>query len=286
MNPAAGPPGSQPPRPWYATELGARFASAIVLGIVALLAAYQGGWPFALFWLVAGGAILYEWTKVARVEPRMALRAAYGAGLGGLTAMLIVGAPIALAFGLFGLACIVGSAIARDSRNRLWGLGGFACAAVVTVVPPLVRAHPELGITGLLWMFAVVWTTDVAAYFVGRRVGGPKLWARVSPKKTWSGAVGGLIGGVAAGLLVALVAQGLGWVPVVSLPIVVLLSSLASVVSQAGDLAESALKRRFDVKDSSRLIPGHGGVMDRLDGFFTVAVMVGAVLLAVRIAAA
>jgi phosphatidate cytidylyltransferase len=285
MKPAASPSGSQPPRPWYATELGARFASAIVLGIVALLAAYQGGWPFALFWLVAGGAILYEWTKVARVEPRMPLRAAFGAALAGLTAMLIFGSPIALAFGLFGLGCIVGSALARDSRNRLWALGGFACAAVVTVVPPLVRAHPELGITGLLWMFAVVWTTDVTAYFVGRRVGGPKLWARVSPKKTWSGFAGGFVGGIGAGLLVALIAQRLGWVPVMSLPLVVILSGIASLVSQAGDLAESALKRRFDVKDSSRLIPGHGGVMDRLDGFFAVAVLVGAVLLAARIAA-
>ncbi|KAA2237057.1 phosphatidate cytidylyltransferase [Salinarimonas soli] len=284
--PAASPSGPQGPRPWYATELGARFASAIVLGIVALLAAYRGGGLFALFWLLAGGAILYEWTTVARVRPTLPLQVAFGLALAGMTLVLVTDAPAAIGFGLFGLGCIAGAVVARDTRNRIWALAGFACAAVVTVVPPLVREHPELGITGLLWMFAVVWTTDVTAYFVGRKLGGPKLWPRVSPKKTWSGFAGGFLGGVGAGLLVAFVAQRLGWVPVASLPVVVLLSGIASLVSQAGDLAESALKRRFEVKDSSRLIPGHGGVMDRLDGFFAVALLVGAVLLGARIAAA
>ncbi|HYF54893.1 MAG TPA: phosphatidate cytidylyltransferase [Salinarimonas sp.] len=278
--------GPKPPRPWYATELGARVASALVLGLVALLAAYQGGAPFALFWLAAGMAILFEWTDVARVEPKGRLRAVLGAVLAGLTLVVVLDAAPALGFLVAGLGALACVALARDSRDRLWALGGFACAAVITVVPPTVRGHPELGVTGLLWMFAVVWSTDIAAYFVGRRVGGPKLWPRVSPKKTWSGFAGGFVGGVLAGILVAVVAERAGWVPVASLPWVVALSAVASLVSQAGDLAESALKRRFDVKDSSHLIPGHGGVMDRLDGFFTVAVLVGLVLLGARIAAA
>lgn len=283
MTAASSPSGPQAPRPWYATELGARVASALVLGVVALLAAYQGGAPFALFWLIAGGAILYEWTGVAQVEPRAVLRAALGAALVGLTLVLILDGSALLGFTIFGAGSLAAAVLARDSRNRLWAIAGLFCAAVIVVVPPIVREHPELGVTGLLWMFAVVWTTDVTAYFVGRRVGGPKLWPRVSPKKTWSGFCGGFVGGVGAGLLVALLAQRLGWVPVVSLPVVIGLSALASLVSQAGDLAESALKRYFDVKDSSHLIPGHGGVMDRLDGFFTVALLVGAILLGVRL---
>jgi phosphatidate cytidylyltransferase len=286
MMSATSPSGPQGPRPWYATELGARVASALVLGIVALLAAYQGGAPFALFWLVAGGAILYEWTTVAGLEPRGRLRLAFGACLAGLTAVSILHGSLVLGLAVFGAGALAGAVLARDSHDRLWALAGLFCAAIVTIVPPVVREHPELGVTGLLWMFAVVWTTDVTAYFVGRRVGGPKLWPRVSPKKTWSGFCGGFVGGVGAGLLVGVVAQRLGWVPVVSLTWVLVLSALASLVSQAGDLAESALKRHFDVKDSGHLIPGHGGVMDRLDGFFAVAVMVGAVLLGARIAAA
>jgi len=283
MGRAEGPSGPSN-RSWLATELGARVASGLVLGIVTLLATYQGGVPFALFWLAAGLAILVEWTGVARVEPRTAQRLVQGFGLAGLTGSYLAGAPGAVGFAIFGAVAVVVAALARDPGAKIWAVAGFFCAAVVTLVPPVVRDHPELGVTGLLWMFAVVWTTDIAAYFVGRRFGGPKLWPRVSPKKTWSGFCGGFVGGVGAGLIVALVAARLGWVPVLSLPVVVVLSAAASLVSQAGDLAESALKRRFDVKDSSHLIPGHGGVMDRLDGFWAVALLVGAILLAVRIA--
>jgi phosphatidate cytidylyltransferase len=124
-------------------------------------------------------------------------------------------------------------------------------------------------------MFAVVWTTDIAAYFTGRRLGGPKLWPRVSPKKTWSGFIGGVVVGTLAGLLVTVLGQRFGWTAPGSLILVTLGSAVAAVASQLGDLGESAMKRRFDVKDSSHLIPGHGGVMDRLDGFWAVAVLVG-----------
>ena len=114
--------------------------------------------------------------------------------------------------------------------------------------------------------FATVWTTDIFAYFCGRAIGGPLLWPRISPKKTWSGAIGGLIGGVAAGVAVAY-ASGVG-----RLGIVGVMGLLLSVLAQAGDLFESAVKRRFGAKDASRLIPGHGGLMDRLDGFLVAAV--------------
>jgi phosphatidate cytidylyltransferase len=137
-------------------------------------------------------------------------------------------------------------------------------------------------------MFAVVWSTDIIAYFTGRALGGPKLMPRVSPKKTWSGALGGLAAGTAAGVALVLFARDNGWSTLAAapLPAVAVASALASILSQAGDLAESALKRRCGVKDSGRSIPGHGGVMDRLDGFFAVALLVGLALIVRRLSAA
>jgi phosphatidate cytidylyltransferase len=159
-----------------------------------------------------------------------------------------------------------------------WVAAGLAYATVIAIVPPLVREDPRLGIAAVLWMFAVVWFTDIAAYFTGRALGGPKLCPAVSPKKTWSGFLGGLAAAIVAGAAVAMIASRFGWQPPVSLPVVVLVSGVASVLSQIGDLGESALKRRFGAKDSGRFIPGHGGVMDRLDGFWAVAALMGVAL--------
>jgi phosphatidate cytidylyltransferase len=134
------------------------------------------------------------------------------------------------------------------------------------------RRDPVWGLTALCFLFAIVWATDILAFLVGRSVGGPLLWPRLSPNKTWSGAVGGLAGGVAAGTLVAY-ASG-----VPNALAAGVLALILSIVAQSGDLFESAVKRRFGVKDASNLIPGHGGVMDRLDGFLfaaTIAVVIG-----------
>jgi phosphatidate cytidylyltransferase len=153
-----------------------------------------------------------------------------------------------------------------------WMAAGLVYAGVLLLAPLGLRADASLGLTAILFLFAVVWTTDIAAYFAGRAIGGPKLWPAVSPKKTWSGAIGGTLGGIAAGVVVAK-AAGL-----VIAPMLVLVTFGLSVASQAGDLLESAIKRHFGAKDASQLIPGHGGLMDRLDGFLTAvaaAVMVG-----------
>jgi phosphatidate cytidylyltransferase len=138
-------------------------------------------------------------------------------------------------------------------------------AAAACFGPVLLRRDAELGFIALLFLFAVVWATDIAAYFTGRVLGGPFLWPRVSPKKTWSGALGGIAGAIAAGVAVAY-AGGIG-----NLVAIGALALLLSVLSQAGDLFESAVKRRFAAKEASGLIPGHGGVMDRLDGFMVAA---------------
>lgn len=266
-------------------ELVTRVASAIVLIPLALVAAYLGGWAFALFWLAAGIAMMVEWTNMTKVEPVRLVQAVFGIGLAVLTVLFMTGIGFNASV-LAGLAFLAaGTLIARGSTGRLWAATGFLYAVVIVVVPPIVREHPNLGLLGLLWMFAVVWTTDIAAYFTGRSLGGPKLWPAVSPKKTWSGFGGGLVAGTLAGFLVAWGAQALGLVHPFSLRNTIMLSAIASVASQLGDLGESALKRHCDVKDSSHLIPGHGGVMDRLDGFWAVALIMGLVLLIIQLAA-
>jgi phosphatidate cytidylyltransferase len=129
----------------------------------------------------------------------------------------------------------------------------------------LLRGSDWLGFIALVLLFAVVWTTDIFGYFAGRTFGGPKLMPSVSPKKTWSGAIAGVVGAMIVAVIVAAAFGGLSKVTFACLALVL------SVLSQAGDLFESSIKRRFGAKDASGLIPGHGGVMDRLDGFWAAA---------------
>jgi phosphatidate cytidylyltransferase len=162
----------------------------------------------------------------------------------------------------------------RGWHRAVWIVAGLVYAGVIFAGPVILRSDAVLGFVAIVFLFAIVWVTDVCAYFAGRAVGGPKLWAAVSPKKTWSGAIGGTLGALATALSV---------VQVAGLPVgvgVTLVALTLSVVSQLGDLLESAIKRHFGAKDASQLIPGHGGLMDRLDGFLTAvaaAVMVGLV---------
>jgi phosphatidate cytidylyltransferase len=284
---AANEGSSSPPvaKPGLSKELTNRIASAIVLIPLALATAYWGGWAFASFWLVAGMAMMVEWTNMTRIEPLRPVQVIYGMGLTALTGLFLTGAGFGISTATALAFLAAGILVTRGSSRRLWGGLGFAYAAIIVLVPPIVRDHPDLGLVGLIWMFAVVWATDIAAYFTGRALGGPKLWPLVSPKKTWSGFFGGLFAGALAGFLVAWGARRLGWVSPFGLSGVIGLSLIASVASQLGDLGESALKRHCDVKDSSHLIPGHGGVMDRLDGFWAVSLILGVVLLIIRLAA-
>ncbi|MXQ10964.1 phosphatidate cytidylyltransferase [Microvirga makkahensis] len=260
------------------SELKTRVLSAIVMIALALAAAYWGGWPFALFWLAAGIAIMVEWADMTGAEPRRIVQTVFGLGLVALTLLYLSGGSfvIGAVTGLVFLA--LGALITKGSREKLWAASGFAYAVVIVLVPPMVRDYPEIGILGLIWMFAVVWTTDIAAYFTGRTLGGPKLCPAISPKKTWSGFFGGLIAATLAGCLVVWLGGSFGVTHSFSLGSTIALSMVASVASQIGDLAESALKRHCDVKDSSHLIPGHGGVMDRLDGFWAVSLIIGIIL--------
>jgi phosphatidate cytidylyltransferase len=264
--------------PRTGSELATRIASAVVMGVAALGTAYLGGPIFALFWLAAGLGVLFEWLAMAGVEPRRLLLGTLGLALVALTALDLAGLGLAPSAAAVALAVLVGLVLGRRPQDKAWAVSGFLYAMVISLAPPVVRDQPAIGLTWLLWMFAVVWATDIAAYFTGRRLGGPKLWPRVSPKKTWSGFIGGLVAGTGAGIAVLAAAAQFG-PDVPSLSVIALVSAVSSAASQLGDLGESALKRRFDVKDSSHLIPGHGGVMDRVDGFWAVAALAGAWLL-------
>ena len=156
---------------------------------------------------------------------------------------------------------------ARISSYRPdWLIAGAVYAGAFLAAMILLRDGP-LGREAILWIFALVWATDSTAYFGGRAIGGPKLWPKVSPGKTWSGAIVGAVAGVAAGLVV-LAAFG---VPL--RPMHAVLGFIIVIAAQLGDLLESAIKRRFHVKDTSQLIPGHGGVMDRCDSLAAAAVV-------------
>lgn len=238
-----------------------RVAAALVLVPAALLAAYVGGWIYALFWTAAAAAVLYEWTTLVGGRDSWL---SFAAGLLGLIAALLLG----FSMGRFGVAVLLmclgglGAAIFAPGERRVWVFAGVLYAGALLLGTLVLRADPALGFVAMLLLFAVVWATDIAGYFVGRAIGGPKLAPRISPGKTWSGAIGGVVFAVAAAFGVALVAR----LPSVW-PILILAVAL-SVVAQGGDLMESAIKRRFNAKDAGTLIPGHGGVMDRLDGFW------------------
>jgi phosphatidate cytidylyltransferase len=255
------------------SDLRARIGAAIVLMIAALGAAWLGGYWFAGFWLIAAVLVDWEWQTLIG-GPRRALRALCGAvGLFFAARFAIDGfaalAVAALAVGAAGAGLAGGAGLAS---RLMTGAGVFYSGAMLASVC-LLRASWRDGLYSIIWLFAVVWGADVMAYFGGRLIGGPKLWPRVSPGKTWAGFVVGVLSGAIGGLVAARATN--------SVPALFGVGLVAAVVAQAGDLFESALKRRFGVKDSSHLIPGHGGLMDRLDGFIAAALF-AALLGAVR----
>lgn len=269
--PSSGDDGAR--RGFLRSETGVRLLSALVLVALALGTAWAGGYAVALFWLLAGVGAAREWADVTKLDRREPMWAASCMGLVALAGAVVMAAPEA-ALLCIALVVVALALTARRARDRQWGLAGFAVVALLAVVPVLVRESPTLGLTGLLWMFAVVWGTDIAAYFTGRALGGPKLAPSISPGKTWSGFLGGLAAGTLAGALVVAAGAALGWERPLGWVAIVVLSALASVVGQVGDLAESKLKRHFQVKDTGRIIPGHGGVLDRIDAFVAVCAFV------------
>jgi phosphatidate cytidylyltransferase len=247
------------------SELALRVCSALVLVPLALATAYLGHWPFAVFWGVAAMGVLWEWTSLVAGADRPFVLMTGVATLALALALVVSGLPLAAVI-VLAIGTLAAASLAPAER-RLWIAGGIPYAGALGLAPILLRSDDEDGFLSVVFLFAVVWTTDIAAYFIGRTAGGPKLVPQVSPNKTWSGAIGGTLAAVVVALVLAKAAALAGLFAIAMLAIVL------SVSAQAGDVFESFLKRKFGAKDSSHLIPGHGGLMDRLDGFVTASVV-------------
>jgi phosphatidate cytidylyltransferase len=250
------------------SNLALRVVSSLVLAPLAIAAAYFGGIAFIAFWTLAALAVLWEWDTLVCAYDRGAVLAT--------GAVTLVGSALLLSRDRYGIAVAIvalggfGVAALASRVRRVWCTGGLVYAAAILIAPVLLRSvtaqESGFGFAAILFLFVIVWLTDITAYFVGRSAGGPKLMPRVSPNKTWSGAIGGTAAGVVGGVIVARQFGVDGFV------CIAVVAFVLSIVSQAGDLVESAIKRRFNAKDASQLIPGHGGLMDRLDGFVAAAV--------------
>ena len=256
-------------------ELVSRIISALVLAALALFADYLGGALFSAFWVGAAVLVFYEWLGLVGVHGRNKVSifllgvatlsiSAYFAHdeLDNLNRIYV---PV--------IGALVGIIILsrRSLRQSLWSCAGLIYSSVLVVSLIALRGNSTEGFLAILWLFGVVWAADIGAFFVGRSLGGPKLWPSISPKKTWSGFIGGVFLGAVAGFLVATIGQELLSVVWFQGVEVFVFSLGGALISQAGDLFESALKRRFHQKDSGHLIPGHGGIMDRLDSFVAAA---------------
>ncbi len=247
--------------PRIGPDLWPRVAASVVMGLAALVVAWTGGIVFAAFWWIVSVVVLWEWERIVARE-RLLLRVAAGALVLAVAALMALhNRPLLAVLAL--AAAVAAVAFAGAPERRTWTGAGALYAGSLVVSLGLLEASPIYGLPAILWLFAIVWGADVAAYFAGRTLGGPRLWPSVSPGKTWSGAIAGALAGAALGLALSLllVPGPLRIGPVFAL------GFAAAVVSELGDLFESAVKRRFGVKDSSRIIPGHGGLMDRLDSF-------------------
>ncbi len=246
------------------SELTLRVLSAAVILPLAIAAIWFGGWAFAAMVLIIAGAMGWELSRLCQAAP-------------GLTIVVIIiflltsGLAItglfesAAAFGALGT--LLAALLSRFSRSEapiiLTAGTAYILVALLSIV--WLRFSVPDGLWLFFWMMAVVVATDVGAYFAGRAIGGPKLAPRISPAKTWSGLIGGaFLAAVAGTVLVAATGGG-------HFGRVAAIAGALAVVAQIGDLIESGVKRHVGVKDAGNLIPGHGGVLDRLDGFLTVA---------------
>jgi phosphatidate cytidylyltransferase len=244
------------------SDLATRAIAGVVMIGVALAALWAGGFAF---WLLASAAallMLAEWAGLMRTS-----RLWIGLSLAALASALLVAGPAGVGVAQQALALLVALAIGIAALTRRPRLGaGLLYAGFPTFGLLFLRSEPN-GLALTLWTLAVVWATDIGAYFSGRAIGGPKLAPALSPNKTWAGLGGGVFAAMIAGLAIA---AGFG------LPrALLLLGAPMAVLAQIGDLFESWLKRKAGVKDSGRLLPGHGGALDRLDGVVPVAALMG-----------
>lgn len=254
-------------------DLGIRTLSSAILIPAVLVDVWLGDAWFHLLVALLGVMMAHEWTNIVheRSSSQFALHAAAalcGAFLpsshGWETTVAVISVIWVLSLAL---------AMAQHRPLNLWVMSGVAYIGLPAMAFVILRGESQSGMLAIMWLFAVVWAADICAYFAGRVIGGPKLAPRISPKKTWAGLWGAVAGGAVTG---AGVAYGAGLADFILLG---LLGGVLAIVEQAGDLFESALKRHYGVKDSGRLIPGHGGVLDRVDGLVAASLVLAAIVI-------
>lgn len=255
--------------PRVTSSLRLRVLSALVLIPAALAVFYLGGWLLIALVVAVGAIMFHEWLTICERRAALPLFLVVVAALIAVGVLIgLKSVPGAALAGAIGVVCAGLVALALG-RSVVWGgLGAFYVLVPIFSVLWL-REVPAEGFDLSLWLLTIVWATDIGAYLVGSKVGGPRLAPRISPKKTWSGLGGGMIGAALASL-------GIGVLFDFAMATWLLLGvgAVLAVAGQMGDLMESALKRRFGVKDSGSIIPGHGGVLDRVDGLVVVAPLV------------
>lgn len=245
------------------SELTIRIISALLLGVFTIYLSYYSWESFLALMALTAVLLVWEWGKLTNNDTPLQLLIQGGTICVSLIAFLSDETPLFF-------ASIIGGSLLAVWSTHYWWRSKWALLGLFYVGMPIIsflylRSDDNYGFYAILFIFLVVWGTDTAAYFTGRHFGGAKLAPVVSPGKTRSGAIGGLFAGLIIGALVAMAID--------AQPIILgLIGLFLSAISQVGDLAESAIKRHFGVKDSGNLIPGHGGLFDRLDGVIFAAV--------------
>jgi phosphatidate cytidylyltransferase len=247
------------------SDLGIRTLSAVILVPVVLAIVWQGGLLFTGFAVALGILMAIEWVKIS-----------FGSNKAQLLVHQVAATSVIMGSTKFSLLALIILAALSIFLQRKDGLSFWKCIGVFYIGLPvlalsLLRDDTEFGLKAVIWCMVIVWSADVMAYFFGRIIGGPKMAPRLSPKKTWAGMLGAIVGAVLASGLLSKSSHIDFW-PLAGL------AAVFAIVEQGGDIFESAFKRHYGVKDSGRLIPGHGGVLDRIDGLIAVvfvAAMIG-----------
>jgi phosphatidate cytidylyltransferase len=254
-------------------EVAIRVASAVVLAALALGATLLSPWSFLLLVMVGGGIVAWEWGRLTRGNGFDGTALISAVSASAVAILVSVGRADLALFVLTASAAAIGLTAFR-SDGSFWSLAGLTYAALPAASLMWLRGDPTSGAVAVLYLFAVAWTTDTASYAAGRLIGGPKLAPRISPKKTWSGFIVGALAPALVGYAFAVALKDTSpWR-------LALVSVALALACQMGDLVESWVKRRFGAKDMSQMIPGHGGLLDRIDGLLFAAIL--AALIALR----
>lgn len=256
------------------TNLQVRLISSVILGVAVIFATWQGGILFRALAALCGLLVYWEWQSITGFDKYGLLELAAPASVAAAMVLVILDFPILESAipAVFAFFFALAGSLRRGLAN--WLPFGVPYAIVPVLGITALRAHENNGLALVVFLFAIVWTTDIFAYAGGRIFGGPKLAPMISPNKTVSGAIAGSAAAVSAGIAMA------AWCGAPGFGLAALLALALTAAAQAGDLFESHIKRRFGVKDSGTIIPGHGGVMDRVDGLIAATVALYAAVLA------